>query len=113
MRDDVFEFACEFKHDDTERDGHTRDSSQEGSSANHGEDTRRDVGDPLADQAPKEGTSVKGRDDDSGGDFAAERYDCQHELHKGAVDEPANIHRWGTLGFILADPGFGIAAAIL
>lgn len=40
MRDDVFEFASEFEHDDAEGDSHAGDASEEGSGADHGEDAR-------------------------------------------------------------------------
>ena len=105
MRDNVFEFAGEFEHDDAEGDGHAGDTGEEGGGPDHGEDAGGDGGEKLADEAAEEGTGVEGGDDDAGGDFAAEGDDCEDQLDEGAVDEVANVFWWGAGGFVAADPG--------
>ena len=113
MRDDVFEFAGEFEHDDAEGDGHAGDAGEECSGADHGEDARGDGWQELADEAAEEGAGVEGGDDDARGDFAAERDDCEDELDEGAVYEVGNVFWRGASGFVAADPGGGVGAAVL
>ena len=91
MRDDVFEFAGEFEHDDAEGDGHARDAGEEGSGADHCEDAGGDRRQELADEAAEEGAGVERRDNDARGDFAAEGDDCEDKLDEGAVDEIGNV----------------------
>ena len=112
MRDDVFEFAGEFEHDDAEGDGHAGDAGEEGGGADHGEDAGGDGGEELADEAAEEGTGVEGGDDDARRDFAAEGDDCEDEFDEGAVDEVANVFWWGAGGFVAADPSGGVGAAV-
>ena len=113
VRDDVFEFAGKFKHDDAEGDGHAGDAGEEGSGADHGEDAGGDGWYELADEAAEEGAGVEGGDNDARGDFAAEGDDCEDELDEGTVDEVANVFWWGASGFVAADPGGGVGAAVL
>ena len=91
MRDNVFEFAGEFEHDDAEGDGHARDAGEEGGGADHGEDAGGDGREELADEAAEEGAGIEGGDDDARGDFAAESDDCEDELDESAVDEVADV----------------------
>ena len=113
VRDNVFELAGEFEHDDAEGDGHAGDAGKERSGADHGEDAGGDGGEKLADEAAEEGACVEGGDDDAGGDFAAEGDDCEDQLDECTVDEVANVFWWGAGGFVTADPGGGVGAAVL
>ena len=113
MRDDVFEFAGEFEHDNTEGNGHAGDAGKKGSGADHGEDAGGDGGQELADEAAEEGAGVEGGDDDARGDFAAEGDGSEDELDEGAVDEVGNVFRGGAGGFVAANPGRGVGAAVL
>ena len=91
VRDDVFEFAGEFEHDDAEGDGHAGDAGEEGSGADHGEYARGNGGQELSDEAAEESAGIEGGNDNARGDFAAESDDCENELDKSAVDEVANV----------------------
>ena len=113
MRDNVFEFAGKFEHNDAEGDGHAGDAGEEGGGADHGEDAGGNGGEKLADEAAEEGAGVEGGDDDAGGDFAAEGDDCEDQLDECTVDEVANVFWWGAGGFVTADPGGGVGAAVL
>ena len=91
MRDDVFEFACEFEHDDAEGDGHAGDAGEEGSGADHGEYAGGDRGCELAYEAAEEGAGIEGGNDDARGDLAAKSNDREDELNECAVDEVADV----------------------
>ena len=65
VREDVFQLACEFEHDDSEGDGHAADTREEGGCTHHGEDAGVDgVEHPLTDKATAKGTGVESGDDD-------------------------------------------------
>ena len=112
MWDDVLEFTRQLEHDDAERDRHSGDSRKEGRGADHGEDAWRDTRDSLANEAAEESAGVEGRDDDSGGDFAAKGDGGENKFGEGAVDKPAEVFGPRILGFLMADPGaIGAGAA--
>ena len=91
VRDDIFEFAGEFEHDNAEGDGHAGDASEEGSGADHGEDARGNGRYKLANEAAEESAGIEGGDDDARRNFAAESDDCEDKLDESAVDEVADV----------------------
>ena len=105
VRDNVFEFAGEFEHDDAEGDGHAGDACEEGGGADHGKDAGGDGREELADEAAEEGAGIESGDDDSRGYFAAESDNCEDEFDESAVDEVADIFWRGAGRFVAADPG--------
>ena len=88
-------------------------TSEKRSSTDHRKDTRRNCGNPLANQTAKEGAGVQSRNDDPRRDFATESHYCEDELDKGAIYQPANIFWRRTIGLVLANPGASRTAAIL